>query len=1193
MRGDTTPVAVRRAIEVGARPRRYSLFRRVTSTLRVPVAGVAVAVVVLGGLAVDARSGSPVASARASGLEGVHLTDVAQRVGLRFRQGAFRFGVSPDPPAMTGGGLCALDYDNDGWLDLFAVNSYAQADVARWEKRGGLPESALFRNTKGRFTDVSRRSRTNLAVRGEGCVAADLNADGHTDLYVTTASYDKLLWNNGDGTFTEGARAAGIRTFGWHAGAAVGDVNLDGRPDLFVAGYTDANVPAPGSTAGFPNNFSGVRDLLYLNAGRDRKGRTRFREIGVRAGLEAARFDHTLGAVFSDFDRDGRFDLYVANDGDPNRLYENVAWPGGAKADPAGLGFRFEERAAIAGVADPHAGMGVAAADYSGDGITDLLVSNSRGQGHAVYLGRSPLASGSSFADVRAGFATSFGHTFTGWGVSWVDLDLDTDLDLVLTNGAIPVTKLAKNAQPIQVLENQGSTPGGAPQFTDGTALVGALQLPRIVGRGLAAADFDNDGRMDIAINPIGGRLQLLHSTGAQGHWLEVRLTGFSPGAEVTATLADGRRLVREVQAGSSYLSSNDPRVHFGLGEATQVAELIVRYPGGRETRLANVAADRIVVVKPAQTVSSSPTTPSNCVRTDAESHSVARVWDEALLDAIRRDLPAPTTHARNLFHVSAAMWDAWAAYDPKADGYFVTEKRRASDVQAAREEAISYAAYRVLLWRYAYGANVQVTFDELTRTMRLLCYRPGFTSTKGNSPAALGNRIAAAVIRYGRSDGALEARHYVDESYTPVNVPLVVAKPGTAMHDATFWQPLALDETVAQNGLAVPGNVQTFIGARWGYVRGFALPPSKKGVPIETGPPSIGTPRTAAYKQAAVDVIRKSAELDPADGQTIDIGLGVRGGNPLGTSNGHGYPLNPATGEPYAPEIVLRADYERILAEFWADGPNSETPPGHWNVLANEVSDSPGLATRIGTGDANRLRWDVQLYFALNGAVHDAAIAAWGLKRAYQSVRPISMIRHLAGRGQSSERSLRSYDPDGLPLIPELVELVTSESSAPGQRHAALADHVGEIAIRTWRGPPKDPTNESGVGWILGERWVPYQKATFVTPAFPGFVSGHSTFSRAGAEVLAAVTGSPFFPGGLFEQRFSPGYLKFEHGPSEPITLQWATYYDASDEAGISRLYGGIHVAADDFAGRRVGSRVGKQAWALARRYFAGTAHR
>ena len=125
----------------------------------------------------------------------------------------------------------------------------------------------------------------------------------------------------------------------------------------------------------------------------------------------------------------------------------------------------------------------------------------------------------------------------------------------------------------------------------------------------------------------------------------------------------------------------------------------------------------------------------------------------------------------------------------------------------------------------------------------------------------------------------------------------------------------------------------------------------------------------------------------------------------------------------------------------------------------------------------------------------------------------------------------------------------------------------------------------------ILGERWVPYQKATFVTPAFPGFVSGHSTFSRAGAEVLAAATGSPYFPGGILEQTFSPGYLKFENGPSKPVTLQWATYYDAADQAGASRIYGGIHIEADDFAGRRLGSRIGKQAWARAERYFAGRA--
>jgi hypothetical protein len=1157
------------------------------------------------GLAVAAAADRPAIAAVAhraarSGFEGIRLQNVAGRVGLSFRQGAFRFDVSPDPAAETGGGLCALDYNNDGWVDLFVVNSYSQTDIGRWQKRGGLPRSALFRNTKGRFRNVTRSSGAGLAVRGQGCVAADFNGDGYSDLFITADGRNKLLWNNGNGTFTEGAWAAGIKAHGWYTGAAVADVNGDGRPDLFVAGYTDPNIPVPGSAAGFPNNVSGVRDLLYLNIGRGKHGRSRFREVGVQAGLEAARFDHSLGAMFADFSGDGRPDLYVANDGDPNRLYENIPWPGGKKADPAGLGFRFEERAAIAGVADPAAGMGVAAADFNGDGRTDLFISNSRGQGHAVYTGQPPLASGSSFNDVRTAFAPAFGSTFTGWGASWVDLDLDGYPDLVLANGDIPVTKLARNAQPIQVLENLGGPPGSPPHFRDGTALVGGNDLPRVVGRGLTTADFANNGRMDIAVNTIGGKLELLRPTGALGHWLAVRFSRFSPGALVTAVLPDGRRLMRAVEAGSSYLSSEDPRVHFGLGAATSVSQLIVRYPDGRSVSRTNVPADRIVsfrqpkhaaAARPGQRLSATAPYLIDGCTADLQGRSAARVWDEATLDAIRRDLPAPTTHARNLFDVSAAMWDAWAAYDPTADGYFVTEKDKAPDVEAAREIAISYAAYRVLLWRYSYGANMRLTFDELSRIMRSLCYRIDFTSTKGESPAALGNRIAAAVIRSGRKDGSLERLHYADESYVPVNTPLVVAEPGTVMHDPTFWQPLALDQNVAQNGLTVPGKVQTFIGAQWGHVRGFALPPAKNGVPIDPGPPPIGTPASAAYKQQAVEVIRKSAELDPADGQVIDIGLDALGDNPLGTNDGHGYAVNPVTGRPYPPERLPLADYSRVLAEFWADGPNSETPPGHWNVIANTVSDSPLMALRIGPGAADRLRWDVRMYFALNGALHDAAIAAWGLKRKYQSVRPISMIRYMAEHGQSSDPTLPSYDPEGLPLIPGLIELITKESSAPGQRHAALADHVGEIAVRAWRGNPQDPGQVSGVGWILGEQWVPYQKATFVTPAFPGFVSGHSTFSRAAAEVLAAYTGSPYFPGGELTQTFAPGYLKFEHGPSKPLTLQWATYYDAADQAGISRIFGGIHIPADDFAGRRIGSTVGKEAWVRAERYFSGTA--
>ncbi len=529
---------------------------------------------------------------------GLHLTNVAPQVGLRFRQGAFRYGMSADPPAMMGGGLCFIDFDNDGWLDLFAVNSYADQDIPGWQKHGGLPRSALFHNVHGKFVNVSRRSGADLQVRGSGCVAADLDGDGYTDLFVTTAVDDKLLWNNGDGTFSEGARAAGIVSFGWHSGAAVSDVNGDGRPDLFLAGYTDMHAQIAGSMNGFPTNYLGVRDLLFLNEGPGESGRARFKEVGRQAGLDT-RIEHGLGAVFSDLNADGRPDLYVANDEDPNRLYMNVPWPGGAKADPKGIGFRFEDRAHAEGVDDPNAGMGVADGDYNGDGRPDLFITNSRDQQHAAFASQATAGAATSFTSARSVFAVALGRRVTvGWGASWIDLDNDRNLDLVLANGAIPVTNLKKDTQPIQVLENLAGN-GEPGQIENASGIVSPRNLPPIIGRGLAAADYDNDGSIDFAINSIGGPLVLLHNTGARGHWLEVSLAGFHPGAIVTATLPDGRTLVREIHAGSSYLSSEDPRVHFGLADATEVSALTVRYPDGTETKLANVAADQILSVKP------------------------------------------------------------------------------------------------------------------------------------------------------------------------------------------------------------------------------------------------------------------------------------------------------------------------------------------------------------------------------------------------------------------------------------------------------------------------------------------------------------------------------------------------------------------------------------------------------------------
>lgn len=597
----------------------------------------------------------------------------------------------------------------------------------------------------------------------------------------------------------------------------------------------------------------------------------------------------------------------------------------------------------------------------------------------------------------------------------------------------------------------------------------------------------------------------------------------------------------------------------------------------------------------------SSSRTIEDCERAVPADQSIARIWNEALLSAIRLDVPAPTVHARTLFHASAAMWDAWAAYDGTAQGVFVDEDHEADDLLAAREEAISFAVYNILVERYLLSAGAEESVTGFDQLMDDLCFDRSFTGDEGDTPAELGNRIANTVLSRTLDDGSDEADGYADPGYRPVNAPLVVASSGTVMADPNRWQPLELEVMVAQNGMPLDETVQTFVGSQWGAVTPFALDGSSNGAEGDTPlldpgpPPLLGDPATdQLFKEAAVAVIAASAELDPDSGTTIDISPAELGNVALGTYDALGREQNPATGAPYEPNIVALGDYGRVVAEYWADGPSSETPPGHWNTIANSVTDSLDGEFRIGgSGEqVDALEWDVKLYLSLNGAMHDAAIAAWGAKRHYDYTRPISMIRHMGGLGQSTDPDGPAYHPDGLPLVSDLVEVVTEESAAPGERHEALADHVGQVAVRSWVGAPADAENDvGGVGWILAVDWVPYQLSTFVTPAFAGYVSGHSSFSRAGAEVLTAITGDPFFPGGLATWTVPAGSLEFEAGPSEDITLQWATYADASNEAGLSRIYGGIHVWADDLRGREVGFEAGLSAWSLAQQYFEGTA--
>lgn len=591
---------------------------------------------------------------------------------------------------------------------------------------------------------------------------------------------------------------------------------------------------------------------------------------------------------------------------------------------------------------------------------------------------------------------------------------------------------------------------------------------------------------------------------------------------------------------------------------------------------------------------------------------TMARIWNEQALLAIRMDTPHPPAQARNLYSLSVCLYDAWAAYDTNgAVGFIYRSKHTAPNVAAARDEAIAYAAFRMLMERHVYSRTATNTLPLNEKLMTSLGFDPENITRDTSTPAGVGNAIYDAVSAWFINDGSRQTNGtpypvanppvaYPDApadqgGYVFFNPMLDSALPGindgtnNTVIDVNRWQRLKVANSIDQNGF--PQNpIQRFLGAQWLGVRPFALTRTDPAKPwIDPGPPPLlGTATDAEFRSNVVAVIQYSSELTSDDGVIVDISPRTIGNNTLGANDGHGYDANPVSGLPYAPNEVKRGDFTRALTEFWADGPSSETPPGHWNSMANGVSDHPLTVKKIGgTGPVvDDLEWDVKLYFSLNAALHDAACAAWSLKRYYDGWRPITAARYLGGNGQSSDPDLPSYHTNGLPLIPNLIELVTAETVASG-RHAGLTP--GKIAIHCWPGQPADPESEtSGVQWIHAENFTPYQKKTFISPAFPGYISGHSTFSRSAAEVMTAFTGSRWFPGGL--GTYTINKLINEVGPTVPVTLQWASYYDAADQVGLSRIWGGIHPPADDFAGRHVGAECGQRAWSLARQYFDGS---
>ena len=612
---------------------------------------------------------------------------------------------------------------------------------------------------------------------------------------------------------------------------------------------------------------------------------------------------------------------------------------------------------------------------------------------------------------------------------------------------------------------------------------------------------------------------------------------------------------------------------------------------------------------------------------------SVARLWNEVLLEAIRGDFARPTVHARNLFHTSIAMYDTWAIYNEVASTYLIGKTVHdfnnefsgfvsSEDSEISLHKTLSYAVYRLLTHRFKNSPSsieTQRKFDDL---MEVFGYDINTTTTDyiNGDPVALGNYIGQTIINFGFQDGANEQNDYANKHYSPINDPLDASASGNnTISDPNRWQPLRLEIFIDQSGNLLSENTPEFLSPEWGDVVPFALAnnvitnyerdsnPYK--VFLDPGkPPYLNDALTSdIYKWGFSLVSVWSSHLSTTDEILWDI-------SPRNIGNIHssafptnfsdydnfyqlfdggdistGRTENPQTGLPYVPQIVPRGDYTRVLAEFWADGPESETPPGHWFVLLNYVSDHPLLVKKLnGVGETlSDLEWDIKSYFVLGGAMHDAAVTSWSIKGWYDYIRPISSIRYMAVKGQSSDSSLPNYHIEGIPLIDNYIETVNAGDPLAGDDE----EHVGKIKLYAWRGHPYiENTNidVAGVGWILAENWWPYQRPSFVTPPFAGYISGHSTFSRAAAEVLTKLTGSEYFPGGIGEFIAKKNeFLVFEEGPSQDVVLQWATYRDASDQCSLSRIWGGIHPPMDDIPGRIIGEQIGQDAFNVAAAYF------
>lgn len=1082
-------------------------------------------------------------------------------------------------------GVLWLDYDLDGYLDIF-LSDYNQ-----------ISPNKLYKNLGNETFQLIDLSETIENANSFSALPIYANDDMYPDIYVANDfdQFNQLLINQDGNGFTEMAQEYGVEDPFDGMGLTTCDFNNDLDIDFFVTNIKE--------------NSLYTKDVVNAS--------TPYTNYSEQANLYDT--DWAWGVTFSDFNHDGFEDFYVANgffNPEDDRFFVNNN----------GINFTYGDFSGNPPLMSKS--RSVNSFDYDNDGDLDLLVTDFN-------------------LNVNLWENKSIDTYFTDEVMgSWVKIFLQGTTSNRDALGSIIQLNFEDGTSQIRQYTGSGYQNQSLQSIHFGTAANNNISSIVITWPSSGQETFYNLQTNSTYKIVEGQGIQTLNNNTA------IKIEGCTDESSCSynpeATLDDNSCLYIDAQSILGEVLVQPLETHL----YEYIDESIVSYEWEVEngTIISGNGTSSIEVlwdVAESGTVSIVATN-NDCSTGQVEldvslqlpisyedySFSVARLWNEVLLFSIRNDLARPTVHARNLFHVSAAMYDAWSIVNDKGSTYLIGNSLNGftsefdgfvnEDTNYTNDiNSISYAAYRLIVHRFNNSPGSDRIIAKANSLMNILGLDINFLESDGyeSNSSSLGNFIAEQYIQYGLLDGSNEQSDYINQHYEPVNEPLAPIFAGNpTVTDPNRWQPLSLDIFVDQSGNILSETTPEFLGAEWGSVWPFGLNDEDLTEFERDGNTykvyhDPGTPPLIDDNEQTNELFIESfsmvsvwgSHLSPEDDTIWDISpnsLGNVNDNtyPTDFSNftsfynyydggdtSQGYSLNPVTNDSYEIQNVKRGDYTRVLAEYWADGPDSETPPGHWFVLLNSVSDNPLLEKKFqGEGDElSDLEWDVKSYFVLGGVMHDVAISVWGIKGWYDYIRPISAIRYFSEQGQRTDPSLDNYNENGFELIDGLIEIVQAGDPLAGDDN----ENIGKIKLYTWKGHTyveNTETDFAGVDWILADNWWPYQRPTFVTPNFAGYVSGHSTYSRAAAEMLENFTGSPYFPGGLETHLAKQKeFLVFEDGPSQDIELQWVSYKDAADQCSLSRIWGGIHPYIDDIPGRLIGQIIGNESFEFGAQYF------